>query len=690
MLGSRGNGRRAARAAARSSRALALVVTAVVLLAGCTTSVSPAESDDVLATGSGAVELGNLLVELVDSTADVSVAAPELSAAEYAGLRGWLEAGMITGAPVEITSDADPGAGVRITRQYAVPLPDDATATLAFFDEDLGEWLAVPSEVATDRRSVTAVVDHLSLWDDIVATAGQAGEAFRQGLEQAGQTVRDTASAVYDGARQFSDAVRQGLADAADEMYYQAGKVFDVRVDPPTCDGDEPDWVDSVVVIEANRNNPVLWCSGHDAAHPELLVVKARVNRGFAMFTGTAAGATWTYNSTFDQDLFEVSLDAVTELDSVVGQSIAELTGGQGIVGAGQEVSYGFTERQAREVPVGTPLVSLTVPSTLGFLTTTLAQLVVRQGVDMLDGMLAAVVAVATCARSVGEADDLPSTGRAVLTCLRSSDEAIARNVGTALLRRGMEPKEAGQLAGRLVGRISIGLGLVGPVFNAMNYAAERATPQSARDAVVVLRSGSGATEVVTIDPFGADGVLDPGWQVDDQTSAPPVDCTYDTGSLSATTGGTHDCGGTADGTHSCWAPADRSGQLLCLFDPWTDVLVARGAVNVPPDTAALESPQPLGIELEDGTRWWLRHGGSWGGRADELVGAYGCQGGACSYEATGRDLAVLTGYDDPSPIDTSAPVWTVRVGELGDPGVDYPPPAELAVTRAWFIAASS
>jgi hypothetical protein len=226
-------------------------------------------------------------------------------------------------------------------------------------------------------------------------------------------------------------------------------------------------------------------------------------------------------------------------------------------------------------------------------------------------------------------------------------------------------------------------------VFNSMNYAAERATPQAARDAVVFLRAGQGgaATERVTIDPFGSDGVLDAGWQVDDQTSAPPVDCSYDIGSLSATTGGTHDCGSTADSTHSCWAPPDRPGQLLCLFHPWTDVLVARAAVNVPA-TEGPDSPQPLGIELEDGTRWWLRHGGSWGGRADELVGAYGCQSSACSYEATGRDIAVLAGYDEPV-IDASGPSWTVQVGELGSPDIDYPAPTRMTVRRAWFIASS-
>jgi hypothetical protein len=684
VVGSRG-GRRAL-------RPVAALVAGLLLLTSCTSDETPHRDDAVLARGNGTVELGNLRVELVGSTSEVSVAAPELTTEEYDGLHGWLEAGMLTGAPVELTIEGDPSDGVRLTRTYAVPLPADATATLAYYDEDLGEWLAVPSDLSADRRSVTAVVDHLSLWDDFVATGGQAGDSFRQGLDKAGQAVKDTASAVYDGARQFSDAIQQGLADAADDMYYYAGKVFDVRVDEPACVGEEPDWVDSVVVIDANRNNSVLWCTGHDAKHPELLVVKARVNRGFAMLPKPAVAATWTYNSTFDQGLFDASVEAVTELDAVVGQSIAQLTGGLSIVGAGQEISYGFSERQARRLPIGTPLLSLTLPSTVSFLATTLAQLVIRQSEDMLDGMLAAVIAVATCARSVHEADDFPKAAKALLTCVRSADEAIAKNVGVALVKREKDPRKAGQLAGKLVGRISIGLGLIGPAFNAMNYAAERGVPQSARDATVFLRAGSGGTktEVVTIDPFGSDGRLDAGWQVDDQTSGAPVDCSYDIGSWSATTGGTHDCGSTADSTHSCWAPADRLGQLLCLFDPWTDVLVARAAVNVPADTTRQEAPQPLGIELEDSTKWWLRHGGSWGGRADELVGAYGCQGGACSYEATGRELAVLTGYDDVSAIDTSGPVWTVRVGELGRPDVDYPPPTQMAVTRAWFIASNS
>ena len=79
---------------------------------------------------------------------------------------------------------------------------------------------------------------------------------------------------------------------------------------------------------------------------------------------------------------------------------------------------------------------------------------------------------------------------------------------------------------------------------------------------------------------------------------------------------------------------------------------------------------------------FWYRIGGSWGGRADGLNGAYGCENeiGVCADERT----VVLV---DDELIDTSAPAWRVLVGPLGDPDERFPPPRSMAVKRAWYIA---
>jgi hypothetical protein len=64
----------------------------------------------------------------------------------------------------------------------------------------------------------------------------------------------------------------------------------------------------------------------------------------------------------------------------------------------------------------------------------------------------------------------------------------------------------------------------------------------------------------------------------------------------------------------------------------------------------------------------------------DGYVGAYGCDGPRAN-------LAVLClpSQDTGTCIDSSAPVWTVKVGQLGAPTSHFPPPQTRAVTSAWF-----
>ena len=135
-------------------------------------------------------------------------------------------------------------------------------------------WLAVPSELSEDRTSVTATVDHLSLWTDIVGGTADALDAVGSAFDAAGQ-------AVTDAVEQGLQAVSQAGEWVAGWVYYAVGKIFDTRVDAPTCTDPLPTWVESTQQIALDKNNPILWCAGRDRLHPELLTVKARVNRGF-------------------------------------------------------------------------------------------------------------------------------------------------------------------------------------------------------------------------------------------------------------------------------------------------------------------------------------------------------------------------------------------------------------------------
>ncbi len=164
--------------------------------------------------------------------------------------------------------------------------------------------------------------------------------------------------------------------------------------------------------------------------------------------------------------------------------------------------------------------------------------------------------------------------------------------------------------------------------------------------------------------------------------SADPIDCSYDTGSVSAVNGGTHSCGSTADAAGDCWSSPKYRHQILCLESAWSKTLTRRKAVNVPATTKKPKLPQPLALQLSDGTRWSLRTGGAWGGRADGLVGYYGCESKACSEKETGKFLAVVA-KPDSHAVNRSKAAWTVRVGELGSVEKSYPAPKKYTVTKA-------
>jgi hypothetical protein len=98
------------------------------------------------------------------------------------------------------------------------------------------------------------------------------------------------------------------------------------------------------------------------------------------------------------------------------------------------------------------------------------------------------------------------------------------------------------------------------------------------------------------------------------------------------------------------------------------------------PPVQAVAAPDPFALALDDGTHCLLRNGGAWGGRDDGYVGTYWCRDPSAN-------LAVLClpSQGAGTCIDRLAPVWTVKVGQLGTPTTRFPPPRTRAVTSAWF-----
>jgi hypothetical protein len=186
------------------------------------------------------------------------------------------------------------------------------------------------------------------------------------------------------------------------------------------------------------------------------------------------------------------------------------------------------------------------------------------------------------------------------------------------------------------------------------------------------------ATEVVTAVAVGPAGQPINGYQ--EAPSAGNVVAVSDcnTPSPSAVANDIYYCSPSAAGAGTCWP--STPGSLLCVDDPWTKQLHRVMYGGPLPQVQPPAVTDPFALQLDDGTHCFLRNGGAWGGRADGYVGVYGC-GGA------GSNLAVLwlPSQGPGTCVDRSTPLWTVKVGPLGSPADQFPPPQTRGVIAAWL-----
>jgi hypothetical protein len=186
------------------------------------------------------------------------------------------------------------------------------------------------------------------------------------------------------------------------------------------------------------------------------------------------------------------------------------------------------------------------------------------------------------------------------------------------------------------------------------------------------------ATQVITLVPVGPNGEPINGYrEAPSQGNVNDVaDCT--TPSPAAVADDIYACSPSAASADVCWP--STPGSLLCVDNPWDEQLFRVSYPDQLPQVQPVAQPQPFALLLDDNTRCRLRNGGAWGGRQDGYVGAYGCG-------AANSNLAVLEqpGQGGAGAIDRSMPVWTVKVGSLGSPTANFPPPQTHTVATAWF-----
>lgn len=187
------------------------------------------------------------------------------------------------------------------------------------------------------------------------------------------------------------------------------------------------------------------------------------------------------------------------------------------------------------------------------------------------------------------------------------------------------------------------------------------------------------ATEQITAVAVGSQGQAVNGYHETPPDGAVPVVNDCSTPSPSALVADVYACSPSAAGAATCWP--STPGSLLCVDNPWEHRLHRVAYVGQLPPVQPTASPDPFALLLDDGTRCLLRNGGSWGGRDDGYVGAYGCGKDFGSNPA----VLCLPSQAQGSCIDRSGAAWTVKVGQLGAPGAHFPPPQTRAVTEAWF-----
>ena len=408
---------------------------------------------------------GELRVE-VDATTQPSVEPAELdpeASAEVARL-GTVGA-FAMGTPMSIELDGEfPAAGATLTRAYAEPLPDGVAATFAYWDEEFETWRAVPSSMSADRRTLSAVVDHFSIWNDFLAGSAEAIGGIRDAAVGAGQA---TVEWVGDAVQTTGEA-----------LHWSLGNIFTTRVELPECDLPTPNWVIELPV-GTGVDDPVRFCAGYDSQHPDLLVIKARSNRGYGFPAVLSVDPAWEYNST-DENTLGDTLDTIGSLDAAVGDVVAGLWAVGRYVGPGEEISFGIPAAALDGYDSEFRL-EMPAPSLGQFLSSTVAQQLVAWGIGNAEANLAAALAVAACWSKVSAASDIGQASGAAVSCLASADEQVARLLGQVLLTRGMQENAAGRLAGKIVGQASLILAMLPAAISSLDYAAELNLPRSAR-----------------------------------------------------------------------------------------------------------------------------------------------------------------------------------------------------------------
>ncbi|WP_313716700.1 hypothetical protein [Arsenicicoccus bolidensis] len=190
--------------------------------------------------------------------------------------------------------------------------------------------------------------------------------------------------------------------------------------------------------------------------------------------------------------------------------------------------------------------------------------------------------------------------------------------------------------------------------------------------------TGGSATKQIVLTLPNPDG----GWKVEE--SADALSCGGEP-SLVATSARTYHCGPSAASAVAC--VADNGGShILCAMQPWARKATRFSVDGTLPTTSKPANPVPLGIELADGSRWFIRSGGAWPPGPQETAAMYSCSEG-CGGES--EALLTAPGNLDDFGLIKEGDIWYARRGPLGYDTVKTGKITKERITKAWFIRAA-
>lgn len=642
--------------------------------------------------GNGRVSLGSLTVEVNDNPdMTIRISAPELPDDAWDGVEQTADP-MIIAAPVDVTT-AEPLTGtVTLTRTYPVSIPTDAVASFGYFDEELQMWIPVPSTLSEDRTVLTATVDHLSIWTDIVSGTKQAMDTMADGWKQATDVTLRTGGELLSSGGQL-------LYNSA---YYVVGQVSDSYAPRPECTGSVPTWADpEVIMLDDAIDNPARWCVGSNPEDPEVLMVRVSNNRGYPVTVKSSIPALSAVPDGMDIPMLE-SLFQSMDIYGNMADSVADIfSAGQFSLMPQGSATLFFDKPDSAVEPVvvevtpsprAVALATIAVRQLLGEVT---GYVMGKVGFPVEDALLfAAAQCIYAGGRvSIGTGNEMELARECITGAILGAKEQgylsaakIAKIAGDSKTEKLLEQKAA------LTNRVGIWVSLMAFGWSAHQHIRDSALPDIARKLQVYMNvaefyarrpqdtsapSSSNPTEKRIISPVDRQFNIQDGWR-----QSGPVEEVSGYCSLIGMAQGQdiYRCGSNAQSLAACFFSPVSPTQGICLTSPFSreyrSIIFTGEKSNGSPGES-----YPWGLVLEDGRECTARMGGAWGARADNGIGTYSCGTGSPEVGLAIPGDGITRG------VDISKPTWTLQMGEMGEVDEDFPPPRKVGITTAYYVA---